>query len=647
MKGNTTMQYGYGQQNPGYGIQVQVPLLGIQLGKPACVPNIPTPPELQQALPDIASAVQFVLEDKHNATPAHTFIYNRTADRQFNNQNFTDMLRSVLLHLDGVMRQQPNSDLAQQSLYVSEIVMGAAAAQAAQNDRNLGQLIDNNAAGYLDHCVANMNELRNMVRGSGYGGAYGNYTPNRGYNNGGNYGSGGYGYNRPPPMERSDARNNSTMYRRTNALSSPPPAQEPTMPQVRQAVRRSMPSTRLETAIQPNNQANTYQPASTAVQKPMLQLVTEADWRPSEVQPYKPLYPVGVTEIFIRQENGEVYSAIDKDKPVDYKQHAAYMGAPYPYKNPEARNDKIAKIKERMVKKEEQVNHPTITGELASNDLKIVTDRQTLYSVTDAKMWLDMASADNEIVYHAQAGVVTKLLFADAQDMSFHYSLRNVKTLEEMADILMDCFRRDRRQPSSDKVSVTVARYTDAIFTRTLNQVLARECSVEGLSIESFATDYHDLIDVLIKRGMENLVVNRLKANFLDTIRGKTDAMKDEDMRRMALSHYDSAMLSTLSSEEYDKVINNNIIIYGEAVIVATLGVQATDLEFDLQTGAWRNIVPSTHPWLYELGKDLLEADNTYNDLPYRSFFRTLDGYEFEFTRGYLDKNCIILTRVS
>ena len=40
------MQYGYGQQNPGYGIQVQVPLLGIQLGKPACVPNIPTPPGL-------------------------------------------------------------------------------------------------------------------------------------------------------------------------------------------------------------------------------------------------------------------------------------------------------------------------------------------------------------------------------------------------------------------------------------------------------------------------------------------------------------------------------------------------------------------------------------------------------------------------
>ena len=619
----------YNQQLPPQELASQplVQLPDIILGRPMFIPERIRPPA--QMEPDyelVLSVIERTIVNESTMSPGHMFIFNQSAVNDFANQHADNIKSNVIQMVDQAMRVNPG-DVGEVTQFVTKVTLASMVDKIARRDPGIGQMFDDNATRYVQDMLRDFHDFNNSLRGGrgGYGGSY-----DSGYNQ---YSQGGQrrgyaGYNsQQTPTSTTRTANLGTQYTTRTNQATPTPAKAP--PKGAYGTNNT-------------NHATAAQQPSTAQATAQ---VSAKDWNSSLKQPYKPLLPLTVPERYIRANDGVVYLATPENMgnyaKMDYSKHATQFG----YVLPEAKHELRSKTSELVKSNIEVAASPgmSING-LTELTPSFVHDHHELYPVVDALAYNNILEEEaDKISCSSTFGVMATVMYTNKDCVPIIAKLlesKNIRELHQQLSVLSKVVNPDATLPEF------IIRHLDKQFTAMVNQLLTIQFSIEGLSIDSFIQDWNDLVVVLSKRGLDNLINPRLDKQFKTILDGFICLPKTETSSKFAVTKQLDKLLEVLSDDAIAKLEENAVVLLSPVTVTSVLLV-AIDMNFDMKIGDSRSIQTSTHQWLFDLAEATLNSKNPITDSIGKSYFKTMDGYEFEISKGLMLDGSYLVTRIS
>jgi hypothetical protein len=385
------------------------------------------------------------------------------------------------------------------------------------------------------------------------------------------------------------------------------------------------------------------------VHEPVRELASSGKikWKPSEEFPYLPAFNPETHDLyFIVTEEGKVLPDVQEKEEMDYDRHATgasvFGGIP--------KNLMLDKTTETLLRIKQGVE--AISGEtkpapvaegatpvpfrsVVDSDIRVQWNLQTAWLQGQFTRVARASELGHPEVYRIYAQIADPSVGAkDETDYvrNFHSST----SYSQLGDKL--------RSGANDLTPELWANLNNRM-TAAVNRILRLNLGFPALSIDNFALDIEDLIEVMGKKGnMIKKAFFERQAEVIFRAIQTLDTESGDDMRTLLINPTDFA---ADDAPKITWVSSYNTLTY--------LDARSHELGVELAAGQANQIDPALTPELFKLADELFKEiskvgiDKTGpkgDKLFDRHLLRTTDGRVLELTQGWLSDECYLLTLV-
>lgn len=572
------------------------------------IPNVRIPTELDEFFDEICAETANALTSLLDVTRAHLYLFNVAAHNSFQNKPFDAIVVKCVEAIDAVMRTDSRARLPDIIRSVCETVVSGIAAKTAKDSRDLDRILSQQEVDILADCWEDYCKL-----GSSRGGR--SMSERQPY---------------------SSSRQSAQSY---GSRPQPPRRDEPVRAEVRSAA-AAQPAARRGT-VAPT--ARSTQPVPT-VQAEMPQPRQPLVWKPSKKQPYVPLANTSKTNAaLVPDPEGDgvitVFNEIKGENMEPYSAHSTSgMGPRYTYQDQKARDQDVRQALQ-MVGELVKERTPIVLSEA---NPPVFEASEMLLGTKAMRAYLSVPAKDSKTIGASSCGgIVYAPLISDTDEnqVAVFNWLADSRTFEGLGKSMEMLLQGTHPKY---KLNSSVVRRLDAEMTKAFNRILHRQLSINpnDLELTSFALNIEQVMRAFATVPQLNEVQYGLKKAEFDFIQLNTMIL-NEGQRDVAMLNYEGVM----APEVFDGNFKAKLQFQGWPYLVVALGINADELEMQLDLNETRALVKSEHAELADLAKTLVDSINPLTETTNRVVFTTLDNYWFELDKGLLGEHYYLITR--
>lgn len=286
-------------------------------------------------------------------------------------------------------------------------------------------------------------------------------------------------------------------------------------------------------------------------------------------------------------------------------------------------------VKPMAVQADESV--PESQDLASEREPRALTEVIQAHSLQEAEVKLALYAKDDPLLRDLKAPMefyydeITPILTNNAGTVQV---VRDLCTAPSYADLLQQL--GDVRYQVDDQTWEQL----DKRMTAAVNEVLAKNLSLEGWKIDSFVEDYTDLCEALESSFGKDLV-DTFNGYGTEVINSAISVLSDEDFK---------TYLAKMSTSQDDTVDNTRWLAFRERISVTQVPWKKSELDLDLSHGG---VIPETQmPQLYAAVDAIFERTLDHPVTFARRYLQTADKKLIELRHGYLGKNSLMMFEV-
>ncbi len=636
---------GYGPQLPFSPTQLQHQFLNLSLNTPPFVPNLPVDQQLAQYVPLISAAAAIEVQQKAQANPLRTFMFNEIAANGFQNDVFATLILTIVEYVQLLLmkRQAQNIEMAIQMAVpqIVELVCSMNMRKYPDLEQflqpGMEQTLRANIA-FFDQLGQEINAMRNPQRGMYAQPMMG--TPQPMY--------------QPPMFQQpqqlpSAGRFNTptnTVVQGNNPLfsnSGRPPAQVDN----RQSSSGRY-DKRAEVLAQPYAQRNNppvaeaTEPAQLVEPEEIPATPGAKNWKFNPAMPYFPVYNPATHEAFLRKDDSGYYRPVLKEKDnrnMDYDRHALPSSFGFA---PKGFNLRAAK--------------QTLAG--IQEGIDVLNDKQNDMPVEEAKKHTAVSMRDNLWIETSEAQALASAnlyrLMNVQENGEVPYVFRTIylvvepvvvttvdtKVINNFGNSSTYLELREKLNAAAGDIPPGLWGNCHCKVTDMVNRRLSRNMSLPNLQISSFVEDIEDLIKLLRNKYSDDIADSFTKNQKAD-IAALFNVVNDDIALQMQADVFEGM--------EFNNVEQPKLIYFGSNYTVTLLNCLSYELEIDVGVKVGTAVTETFTPMLHNLLSQLFsEADDDVKigRVYDRHLIATNDGRILEATKGYIGSDFMLLTLI-
>lgn len=617
------MAYNYSQPRSAPSIRdlataILVPQYNIDLNNPPAVPGVAVPQELDPFYPFICATIADELTKSAEITPAHTFLYNITANNNFDNVEFDNIVKAVVESIDAVMRNDSQGlDVPEVIANVSRDTVDGIAALTAKGNRELSGYLQNSDWNVLDAAAQVYSSLKQMQQSSSRA-----YSGNARQSYSG--GRTGTRPGRPSPMAA----------RQGNMQREERPGRQSQPLSFNEAARRRSPVT-----------AGRAQPRPETTETPVVPQAPVSGetlhWRSTAKQPYRPAYNITAKEeTLMVTPDGVISKPILRETIMeDYNAHTTFMGARATYPNQAERNRQV-----EVVLREAEAAAITESIGLTVDNIPAFDGSASMFTACLLAKHGDARRAGKQPVGATSHGGVVYIPSLGNEDETTADTfgwLANSRSYEQLGQRvrLLLSGNGDKYKLSAEQV-----RSLDSNMTKSFNRIMHRQLSIRpgDMFIQSFALDIDEVIAIFNKTDIYKAGLPGLRIAEKEFIAKHTFILEGA-YKECAIRKIEELLLP---APAYTTEAKESMVVLGMPVMSVLLALCANEMSIDIDVGQTRALIATEHRQLATLVSTLVDMVNPVTDTSSNISLITLDCYEFELDKGLLGDHYYLITRI-